>query len=61
MLKGNGSIDKDNKNAEKVRPIYQNILRQKKKPKEIKTAAGHNYGFAYFIDTLERIKADLQK
>lgn len=31
LLKDKGSIDKDNKNAEKVRPIYQNILKQKKK------------------------------
>ncbi len=61
LLKGKSSIDKDNKNAEKVRPIYQNILKQKKKAKEIKAAASHNYGFAYFIDTLDRIKEDLQK
>ena len=60
LLKDKGSIDKDNKNAEKVRPIYQNILKQKKKAKDIKAASLYNYGFAYFIDTLDRIKADIQ-
>lgn len=60
LLKGKGFIDPDNKNAEKVRPIYQNILKQKKKAKDIKAASRYNYGFAYFIDTLDRIKADLQ-
>ena len=60
LLKDKGSIDKDNKNAEKVRPIYQNILKQKKKVKDIKAASRYNCGFAYFIDTLDRIKADLQ-
>lgn len=60
FLKDKGSIDKDNKNAEKVRPIYQYILDQKRKAKDIKKASRHNYGFTYFIDTLERIKADLQ-
>lgn len=59
LLKGKGSIDKDNKNAEKVRPIYQNILKQKKKAKDIKAASRYNYGFACFIDTLDRIKAHL--
>ncbi len=59
MLKDKGSIDKYNKNAEKVRPIYQSILKQKKKAQDIKGASRYNYGFAYFIDTLERIKADL--
>ena len=60
LLKDKGAIDKDNKNAEKVRPIYQNILKQKKKPKDIKAASRYNYGFAYFIDSLDRIKADIQ-
>lgn len=60
LLKDKGSIDKDNKNAEKVRPIYQNILKQKKKAKDIKAASRYNYGFAYFIDALDRIKADIQ-
>ena len=60
LLKGDGFIDPDNKNAEKVRPIYQNILKQRKKAKDIKAASRYNYGFAYFIDTLDRIKADLQ-
>lgn len=60
FLKDKGSIDKDNKNAEKVRPIYQYILDQKRKAKDIKKASRHNYGFAYFIDTLDRIRPDLQ-
>ena len=60
FLKDKGSIDKDNKNAEKVRPIYQYILDQKRKTKDIKKASRHNYGFTYFIDTLDSIKASLQ-
>lgn len=60
LLKDKGSIDKDNKNAEKVRPIYQNILKQKKKVKDIKTASRYNCGFTYFIDTLDRIIAGFQ-
>lgn len=60
LLKGKGFIDPDNKNAEKVRPIYQNILKHKKKAKDIKAASQYNYGFAYFIDTLDRIKTDIQ-
>lgn len=60
FLKDKGSIDKDNKNAEKVRSIYQYILDHKRKAKDIKKASRHNYGFAYFIDTLDRIKAYLQ-
>ena len=60
LLKGKGFIDPDNKNAEKVRPIYQDILKQKKKTKDIKAASRYNYGFTYFIDTLDRIKADFQ-
>lgn len=59
LLKGDGFIDPDNKNAEKVRPIYQYILNQKRKAKDIKKASRHNYGFTYFIDTLDRIKIDL--
>lgn len=60
LLKDKGSIDKDNKNAEKVRPIYQYILNQKRKAKDIWKASRYNYGFACFIDTLDRIKADLK-
>lgn len=60
LLKGKGSIDRDNKNAEKVRPIYQYILDKKKKAKDIKLASRYNYGFACFIDALDHIKADLQ-
>lgn len=60
LLKDKGFIDKDNKNAEKVRPIYQYILNQKRKAKDIKKASAYNYGFAYFIDMLDRIKLELQ-
>lgn len=59
LIKGRGSIDKDNKNAEKVRPIYQEILKRKKKAIDIKVASQYNYGFAYFIETLDRIKIAL--
>lgn len=59
LLKGSGSIDKDNKNAEQVRPIYQNILKQKRKAKDIKAASNFNFGFKVFINTLDRIKEEL--
>lgn len=59
LLKDKGFIDKDNKNAEKVRPIYQYILNQKRKAKDIKKASAYNYGFAYFIAMLDKIKTDL--
>ncbi len=56
LIKGDGYIDKDNKNADGAIRVYEKILRNKKKSKDIKTASLHNYGFSHFIETLDRIK-----
>lgn len=56
LLKGNGFIDKDNKNAEKAKSTYDRILRMKRKAKEIRMASKFNFGFAHFISTLDTIK-----
>ncbi len=56
LLKGDGYIDKDNKNAEQVQPVYEKILRSLKKPKQIQTASLKNFGFKYFIESLDSIR-----
>jgi len=55
-LKDRGSIDKDNKNADKARATYEYILKLKKKSKDIKAASLNNLGFLRFIESLDRIK-----
>lgn len=61
LLKGKvkGFIDKDNKNALGARATYEYILKNKKKPKDIKEASLNNCGFAYFINSLDKIKEHL--
>lgn len=59
LLKDKGNIDKDNKNSDRARTAYEFTLKAKKKPKDIKAASLNNYGFAWFIDALDRIKADV--
>lgn len=59
LYNGEGSIDPKNKNAEAARTVYTNILRKKKKAKEIKAISTYNFGFEYFINSLDRIKANL--
>ncbi len=56
LLKGEGYIDKDNKNAEQVQPVYERILRSLRKPKQLREASQHNFGFRYFIESLDRIR-----
>lgn len=59
LLKDKGNIDKDNKNSDRARAAYEFTLKAKKKPKDIKAASLNNYGFAWFIESLDRIKADV--
>ena len=56
--KSGGYIDPKNKNAEGARKVYNDILKNIKKPKDIISVSRYNYGFAYFIDTLDRLRSD---
>lgn len=56
LNKGNGFIDKDNKNAEKAIIVYEKILKNKKKAKDIKAASLGNFGFDFFIKSLDRVR-----
>lgn len=58
LLKDKGNIDKDNKNSDRARVAYDYILRSKKKPKDLKAASINNYGFFYFVESLDKIKAN---
>lgn len=55
ILKDKGGIDKDNKNTDKAREVYDLILKKKRKVKDLKEVSQFNFGFAHFIDSLERI------
>ena len=46
-------IDADNKNSDGAKSAYDYILKQKKKPKDIKECSVHNYGFTKFIEQLD--------
>lgn len=48
-------IDADNKNSDGAKSAYDFILKQKKKPKEIKACSLYNYGFKKFIEQLDKI------
>ena len=50
-------IDPDNKNSDGARTAYDYILKQKKKPKEIKECSVYNYGFKKLIEQLDRISS----
>jgi len=50
-------IDPDNKNSDGARAAYDYILKQKKKPKEIKDCSEYNYGFKKLIEQLDAIVA----
>ena len=54
-----GTIDRDNKNSSGAQTLYEGILRNKRKSREIREASQFNYGFTYFIDQLDSIKDDL--
>jgi hypothetical protein len=49
-------IDADNKNSDGAKGAYDYILKQKKKPKDIKECSVHNYGFAKFIEQLDKME-----
>ena len=50
-------IDPDNKNSDGAKSAYDYILKQKKKPKEIKECSEFNYGFKKLIEQLDEISA----
>ena len=49
-------IDADNKNSDGAKSAYDYILKQKKKPKDIKECSVHNYGFTKFIEQLDKME-----
>jgi len=49
-------IDADNKNSDGAKGAYDYILKQKKKPKDIKECSVHNYGFTKFIEQLDKME-----
>lgn len=50
-----GGIDKNNKNCDAARKIYETILSKKKKAKEIIRCSQYNYGFRKFVEQLNCI------
>ena len=58
-IRTKGTIDKDNKNSPGAQALYDNILNNKKKSKDLYLASRFNYGFSYFIDKLDEIKNNL--
>lgn len=58
-IRTKGTIDKDNKNSSGAQAVYDEILRNKKKSKDIYTASRYNYGFTCFVDKLDAIKGEL--
>ena len=50
-------IDKEHKNSIGAQKAYEYILKQKKKPKEIKECSEFNYGFKKLIEQLDEISA----
>ena len=54
-----GTIDKDNKNSQQAQKLYQLILKEKRKPKEIADCARYNYGFRKFIEQLDEMKSKI--
>ncbi len=49
-------IDADNKNSDGAKGAYDYILKQKKKPKDIKECSVHNYGFTKLIEQLDKME-----
>ena len=50
-------IDPENKNSDGAKAAYEFILKQKRKPKDIKECSEYNYGFKKFIEQLDKICA----
>ena len=57
IKKKNLYIDPDNKNSDGAKSAYDYILKQKKKPKEIKECSEDNFGFKKLIEQLDEISA----
>lgn len=55
IMKQNLFIDRDNKNSDGAKSAYDYILKQKKKPKDIKECSEYNYGFKKFIEQLDTL------
>lgn len=55
IKKQNLFIDRDNKNSDGAKSAYDYILKQKKKPKDIKECSEYNYGFKKLIDQLDTL------
>ena len=53
------TIDKENKNSPQAAAVYENILRHKRKVRDIQVVAQYNYGFQQFINQLNVIQARL--
>ena len=48
-------IDPHNKNSDRAKSAYDYILKQKKKPRDIKECSKYNYGFKKLIEQLDTI------
>ncbi len=55
IKKQNLFIDRDNKNSDGAKSAYDYILKQKKKPKDIKECSEYNYGFKKLIEQLDTL------
>ena len=55
IKKQNLFIDRDNKNSDGAKSAYEYILKQKKKPKDIKECSEYNYGFKKLIEQLDTL------
>lgn len=54
-----GFIDKENKHCDAAVAVYEAILKNKKKPKDLYAVAQFNWGFLKFIEQLDFIKCQL--
>lgn len=57
LLKDKGHINKDQKNTLSAQRAYNYILSKKKKARELREISYSNYGFRFFIDSLDRTKS----
>ena len=54
-IRAQGCIDKDNKNCLQAQRLYNSILSQKRKPKEIGECSHFNHGFAKFVEQMDEV------
>lgn len=59
-IRAKGTIDKDNKNSIRAQALYEEILKNKKKSRDIHAVSRFNYGFSFFIENLDSIKEQMQ-